>query len=88
MVKWRGERTDAVDSACGFNTSATGPFYCPPAQQIYINLGFFKELARMGGGGDFAQAYVLGHEVWAHDANRTRRILEPGDSDGCDTFAQ
>jgi predicted metalloprotease len=115
--------TDAVDSACGFNTSATGPFYCPPDQQIYIDLGFFRELARMGGPGDFAQAYVLGHEVghhiqtltgisdeirrrqsaagqgaeanalqvsmelqadclagvWAHHANRTRRILEPGD---------
>lgn len=58
--------TDAVNSACGFNTSATGPFYCPPDQQIYIDLGFFRELARMGGPGEFARAYVLGHEVGHH----------------------
>lgn len=58
--------TDAVQSACGFNTAATGPFYCPPDQQIYIDLGFFRELSRMGGPGDFAQAYVLGHEVGHH----------------------
>ena len=56
----------AVESACGFNTSATGPFYCPPDEQIYIDLSFFRELSRMGGPGDFARAYVLGHEVGHH----------------------
>lgn len=115
--------TDAVQSACGYSSAATGPFYCPADQRVYIDLGFFRELARMGGAGDFARAYVLGHEighhvqrltgiaddvrrrqgaarreadanalqvsmelqadclagVWAYHANRTRRILEPGD---------
>ena len=51
--------TDAVESACGYNTAATGPFYCPPDQKVYIDLGFFKQLERMGAPGDFAQAYVL-----------------------------
>ncbi|MDX1394631.1 MAG: neutral zinc metallopeptidase [Gemmatimonadota bacterium] len=63
--------TDAVESACGYNSSATGPFYCPPDEQIYIDLGFFRELARMGGPGDFARAYVLGHEVGHHIQNLT-----------------
>ncbi len=58
--------TDAVESACGFNTSATGPFYCPPDQNLYLDTGFFRQLAAMGGPGDFAQAYVIGHEVGHH----------------------
>ena len=58
--------TGAVESACGFNTSATGPFYCPPDQKLYLDTGFFEELARLGGPGDFAQAYVIGHEVGHH----------------------
>ena len=113
---------DAVESACGFNTAATGPFYCPADRQVYLDLSFFDELARMGGAGDFAAAYVIGHEVghhiqnvtgvnrqvrerqsrvgqvdsnrlqvamelqadcyagvWAHHANRTQQLLEPGD---------
>jgi predicted metalloprotease len=61
--------TDSVQSACGFNSSATGPFYCPPDQNVYIDLGFFRELSRLGGSGDFAQAYVLGHEVGHHIQN-------------------
>jgi predicted metalloprotease len=61
--------TDAVQSACGFNTAATGPFYCPPDQRLYLDTGFFDELARMGGPGDFAQAYVVGHEVGHHIQN-------------------
>ncbi len=61
--------TDMVQSACGTNTAATGPFYCPPDQKVYIDLGFFQELARIGGAGDFAQAYVLGHEVGHHVQN-------------------
>lgn len=58
--------TDAVQSACGFNTSATGPFYCPPDQNLYLDTGFFDQLSGMGGAGDFAQAYVIGHEVGHH----------------------
>lgn len=57
---------DTVDSACGFATAATGPFYCPADRKLYLDLGFFMELARMGGPGDFAQAYVIGHEVGHH----------------------
>ncbi|MDH3271077.1 MAG: neutral zinc metallopeptidase [Gemmatimonadota bacterium] len=58
--------TGAVQSACGFNTSATGPFYCPPDQRLYLDTGFFDQLAGMGGAGDFAEAYVIGHEVGHH----------------------
>ena len=61
--------SDMVQSACGFNSAATGPFYCPPDQRVYIDTGFFRELARIGGPGDFAQAYVLGHEVGHHVQN-------------------
>ena len=61
--------TDMVQSACGMNTAATGPFYCPLDQKVYIDVGFFRELARMGGAGDFAQAYVVGHEVGHHIQN-------------------
>jgi len=54
---------DAVDSACGFAESATGPFYCPRDHRVYIDLGFYDELKRrFGAPGDFAQAYVLTHE--------------------------
>ena len=61
--------TDVVNSACGFNTAATGPFYCPLDANVYLDVGFFEELARMGGSGDFAQAYVLAHEVGHHVQN-------------------
>ncbi len=114
-----------VESACGLAGSAVGPFYCPPDEHVYIDLEFFEELrARFRAPGDFAQAYVVAHEVghhvqkllgvsekvqaqrrrvseaeanrlsvrlelqadflagvWAHHAQRTKKILEPGDVD-------
>jgi predicted metalloprotease len=115
--------TDLVRSACGMGQSATGPFYCPADGKVYIDLGFYRELRdRFQAPGDFAQAYVIAHEVghhvqsllgtsarlerlrasrpeadanalsvrlelqadcyaglWAHHADRARRILEGGD---------
>jgi predicted metalloprotease len=56
----------SVSSACGFASSASGPFYCPRDRRIYLDTSFFDELARMGGPGDFAAAYVVGHEVGHH----------------------
>jgi uncharacterized protein len=113
----------AVESACGFAQAAMGPFYCPADQRVYIDLTFFAELRqRFRAPGDFAQAYVIAHEVghhvqtllgiaervrtaqqrlpraqanayqvrmelqadcfsglWAHHADRARRVLEEGD---------
>jgi len=115
--------TGAVQSACGFAQAAVGPFYCPADQKLYIDLAFFHDLQdRFRAPGDFAQAYVIAHEVghhvqnllgiaqkvqaaqsragqrgaaalsirmelqadcfsgvWAAHANRSKRILEPGD---------
>jgi len=114
---------DRVQSACGFASAASGPFYCPSDHMAYLDLSFFDELdRRLGAPGDFAQAYVIAHEighhvqnllglsdqvheaqgrvseaeynalsvrlelqadflagVWAHHANKERRVLEPGD---------
>jgi uncharacterized protein len=58
--------TGAVQSGCGFAQSAMGPFYCPFDRSVYIDLGFYDELHRMGGQGDLAQAYVVAHEVGHH----------------------
>lgn len=115
----------AVSSACGFAEAAMGPFYCPADRKVYIDLSFYQDLKdRMNAPGDFAQAYVIAHEVghhvqkllgisdqvqgakrelsereynkllvrlelqadclagvWAHHADRTRRVVEPGDID-------
>jgi predicted metalloprotease len=63
LVLFRG----GVNSACGFANSAVGPFYCPGDQQVYLDLQFFDEMAsRFSAAGDFAQAYVIAHEVGHH----------------------
>ena len=63
MVLFQG----SVQSACGGASSATGPFYCPGDQKVYLDTGFFNDMKqKLGGGGDFAQAYVIAHEVGHH----------------------
>jgi uncharacterized protein len=61
---------DGTRSGCGDASSAMGPFYCPVDGKVYIDLGFYRELAqRFGAAGDFAQAYVIAHEVGHHVQN-------------------
>ncbi len=73
--------TGAVESACGTTSSAVGPFYCPTDQRVYIDLQFYSELSkRFGAPGDFAQAYVIAHEI-GHHLQQQAGVLGGGASD-------
>ncbi len=67
MVLFDGQ----VQSRCGINSAAVGPFYCPGDSNVYLSLSFFQQLENMGAPGDFARAYVIGHEVGHHIQNIT-----------------
>jgi predicted metalloprotease len=73
-VRWRAPTlvmfSGATTSACGAAQSAMGPFYCPADQKVYLDTSFFRDMQRkLGGGGDFAYAYVIAHEVGHHIEN-------------------
>ncbi|MFJ5299369.1 neutral zinc metallopeptidase [Pseudomonas sp. RC10] len=88
LILFRGQ----VQSACGFASSASGPFYCPADQKVYLDMDFFREMSqRFKAAGDFAQAYVIAHEVGHHvqtllgvsakvDAARQRGMRMEGDN--------
>jgi predicted metalloprotease len=78
--------TSQVESACGFASAATGPFYCPGDHKVYLDLGFFDEMKRkFGAPGDFALSVRLELQAdylagcWAHHAQKAKDILESGD---------
>lgn len=74
--------TDRIQSGCGGSTAATGPFYCPADQRVYIDLSFYRALRdRLGAPGDFAQAYVIAHEV-GHHVQHLRGDLDHGRGEG------
>ncbi|MDR1611457.1 MAG: neutral zinc metallopeptidase [Planctomycetota bacterium] len=82
--------SEVTDTACGYGEAAMGPFYCPGDQTVYLDLSFYRDMKqRLGGGGDFAQGYVLAHEVGHHiqnlmgidrEVSRRRRELSERDA--------
>ena len=80
----------ATPTTCGYGQSAMGPFYCPADESVYLDLSFFQDMRRkLGGGGDFAQGYVIAHEVGHHvqhllgierQVNELRRSASPRDA--------
>jgi len=67
--------SESTQSACGFGQAATGPFYCPGDQRVYIDLSFYEALrTRLGAPGDFAQAYVIAHEIGHHLTNLEQNL--------------
>jgi uncharacterized protein len=78
LVLFRG----AVDSTCGFASSAVGPFYCPKDSRVYLDRAFFEDLARrFGAPGEFARAYVIAHEIGHHVQNQlgvTEKVAQRG----------
>jgi predicted metalloprotease len=74
--------TGATESGCGVGQSAMGPFYCPTDRKVYLDLSFFAELdTRFGAPGDFAQAYVVAHEV-AHHVQTVTGVMAKRQSEG------
>jgi predicted metalloprotease len=70
---------DSTRTACGYGDAATGPFYCPNDERVYIDLGFYRELeGRLGARGDFAKAYVVAHEIGHH----VQKLLGTSDKAG------
>lgn len=68
--------TGSTSTSCGYGSAAAGPFYCPADERVYIDLSFYRELAgRFGAAGDFAQAYVIAHEI-GHHIQKLRGISE------------